>query len=378
MLFHNVWSLFTVIYCLCFFCIFVGSHLPLRVNLIILSGMDYRKLLSVKNEKLAKNSNVSSITSSFITNDNNNYVNTIKEKSDFPISVLSATETNEKERASDTDTLPFHPFQTSSSIVNSYQNSFNLESSRLSQETTMKYDDNKKILNNTTSGVSLQETHSTSFSSSYVRKENDSTYSSEFLTEQPIHSITTSSPSTSSPFPSSSPTSPSPSPFPSPSSSLTSSSSPSSSPSPTPSHLSSSPHTQHSITIDTTDPSLSYSRKHPHPKDPSNITFFPWNDDGINYSVTCSKLLSIFKSFSGPIIVNSGLRGGLGHKFLSLYYSLTIALVLRRPFYCILTILFLYVVDWDDIYMNNLNSCFQSLRFTGGFYSLIHSFTYRS
>ena len=340
--------------------------------------MEYRKLLSVKNEKLAKNSNVSSITSSFITNDNNNYVNTIKEKSDFPISVLSATETNEKERASDTDTLPFHPFQTSSSIVNSYQNSFNLESSRLSQETTMKYDDNKKILDNTTSGVSLQETHSTSFSSSYVRKENDSTYSSEFLTEQPIHSITTSSPSTSSSL-SSSPTSPSPSPFPSPPSSLTSSSSPSSSSSPTPSHLSSFPHTQHSITIDTTDPSLSYSRKHPHPKDPSNITFFPWNDDGIDYSVTCSKLLSIFKSFSGPIIVNSGLRGGLGHKLVSFYHTIVIALILRRPFYCILILsFFLYVVDWEDIYLNNLNSCFQSLRFTGSIHSLLFSFTYRS
>ena len=133
------------------------------------------------------------------------------------------------------------------------------------------------------------------------------------------------------------------------------------------------------ITINSTIDNISFNKTYTHPKDPSNITFFPWNDDGIDYSATCSKLLSIIKSFSGPIIVNSGLRGGLGHKFLSLYYSLTIALVLRRPFYCILILsFFLYIVDWDDIYMNNLNSCFQSLRFTGGFYSLIHSFTYRS
>ena len=313
MLFHNVWSLFTIIYCLCFFCIFVGSHLPLSINQIILSGIGYRKLLSVKNEKLTKNFNVSSITSSFITNDNNNNVNTIKEKSDFPISALSAMETNEQERASDSNTIPFHPFQISSSFVNSNQNTLNPESNSLSQEIKVEYNDTKKIIDDTTSADSHLEAYSTSFSSSYVRKENDSTYSSEFLTEQPTHSPYTPSPSQ--------PTSSSPSPH-------------------TPS---SSSHPQHFITIDTTDPSLSYSRKHPHPQDPSNITFFPWNDDDIDYSATCSKLISIIKSFSGPIIVNSGFRGGLGHKFLSLYYSLTIALLLRRPFYCILTLSFSYM-----------------------------------
>ena len=138
-------------------------------------------------------------------------------------------------------------------------------------------------------------------------------------------------------------------------------------------------HPPNYITINSTIDSLSFNETYTHPQDPSNITFFPWNDDGIDYSATCSKLLSIIKSFSGPIIVNSGLRGGLGHKLVSFYHTIVIALILRRPFYCILILsFFLYVVDWEDIYLNNLNSCFQSLKFRGSIHSLLLSFTYRS
>lgn len=68
------------------------------------------------------------------------------------------------------------------------------------------------------------------------------------------------------------------------------------------------------------------------PKQETNITFFPWND-GTHYGNVCNKLLSLFSSFKGPIIVNSGKYGGLGHKFVSLYYSVLYALILRRPLY---------------------------------------------
>lgn len=63
-----------------------------------------------------------------------------------------------------------------------------------------------------------------------------------------------------------------------------------------------------------------------------NHTFFPWNDD-IDYEKACNNILSIFRSFKGPIIVNSGYHGGIGHKFISMYYAISIALLLRRPFY---------------------------------------------
>ena len=99
----------------------------------------------------------------------------------------------------------------------------------------------------------------------------------------------------------------------------------------------------HYITINSTNLNLSFNENYTHPQDPSKISFFPWNDDDIDYSATCSKLLSIIKSFSGPIIVNSGLRGGLGHKLVSFYHTIVIALLLRRPFYGTSSLSFSYM-----------------------------------
>lgn len=73
---------------------------------------------------------------------------------------------------------------------------------------------------------------------------------------------------------------------------------------------------------------------------PSNSSFFPW-DDSIDYGDVCNKLLNILRSFNGPMIINSGKHGGLGHKFISLYYTITYALVLQRPLYSIILSLFL-------------------------------------
>ena len=73
---------------------------------------------------------------------------------------------------------------------------------------------------------------------------------------------------------------------------------------------------------------------------PDNSSFFPW-DDGIDYDDVCNKLLNILRSFKGPKIINNGKHGGLGHKFISLYYTITYALVLQRPLYSIILSLFL-------------------------------------
>ena len=97
------------------------------------------------------------------------------------------------------------------------------------------------------------------------------------------------------------------------------------------------------ITINSTIDKISFNKTYTHPKNPSKISFFPWDDDGIDYSATCSKLISTIKRFSGPIIVNSGFRGGLGHKFISFFQAIILALILRRPLYCILTLSFSYM-----------------------------------
>lgn len=69
---------------------------------------------------------------------------------------------------------------------------------------------------------------------------------------------------------------------------------------------------------------------------PYHSKYFPWEDDKpVNYTEICSRILSTLSTFQGPIIVNGGYRGGLGHVSVSFYYSLTYALLLKRPFYCI-------------------------------------------
>lgn len=68
----------------------------------------------------------------------------------------------------------------------------------------------------------------------------------------------------------------------------------------------------------------------------TNPYYFPWEDDKpVNYTDVCSRILSTLAKFKGPIIVNSGYRGGLGHISVSFYYSLTYALLLKRPLYCL-------------------------------------------
>ena len=63
------------------------------------------------------------------------------------------------------------------------------------------------------------------------------------------------------------------------------------------------------------------------------IHYFPWND-GIDYANACKNLLNALSNNTGPIIVSNGYHGGIGHKFLSLFYHVTYALLLHRNLYC--------------------------------------------
>lgn len=63
------------------------------------------------------------------------------------------------------------------------------------------------------------------------------------------------------------------------------------------------------------------------------IHYFPWND-GIDYADACKNLLNALSNNTGPIIVSKGYNGGIGHKYLSLFYHVTYALLLHRNLYC--------------------------------------------
>ena len=65
----------------------------------------------------------------------------------------------------------------------------------------------------------------------------------------------------------------------------------------------------------------------------NTIPFYPWNDS-LNYNQICSRLLYHLTHQPGAILINSSKHGGLGHRFLSIYYSILYALLLKRPLYC--------------------------------------------
>ena len=47
-----------------------------------------------------------------------------------------------------------------------------------------------------------------------------------------------------------------------------------------------------------------------HTSNDNIIEYYPWND-GIDYSLFCTKLVSTLKSNNGPVIIHNGTSGGL-------------------------------------------------------------------
>ena len=81
--------------------------------------------------------------------------------------------------------------------------------------------------------------------------------------------------------------------------------------------------------------SLNHSRESNNPLSfvKQSTVYFPWND-GINYTTVCENLKYQLNRFKGPILIHRGIRGGLGHKFVSILHSITYALLVRRPLLC--------------------------------------------
>lgn len=65
--------------------------------------------------------------------------------------------------------------------------------------------------------------------------------------------------------------------------------------------------------------------------DTSDIRYFPWNDSK-NYSNLCNIILKRITQNGTYYIISGSLIGGIGHKYLSVFYSLTYAILLGRRF----------------------------------------------
>lgn len=61
------------------------------------------------------------------------------------------------------------------------------------------------------------------------------------------------------------------------------------------------------------------------------VEYFPWSDS-LNYSVVCNKVLKRITRNGTYYIISGSFNGGLGHKYLSVFYSITYAILLGRRF----------------------------------------------
>ena len=62
-----------------------------------------------------------------------------------------------------------------------------------------------------------------------------------------------------------------------------------------------------------------------------NIRLFPWSDS-INYASICQRILRRITQNNTYYIISGSLIGGLGHKYLSVFHSITYAILLGRRF----------------------------------------------
>ena len=69
------------------------------------------------------------------------------------------------------------------------------------------------------------------------------------------------------------------------------------------------------------------------------IHYFPW-DDSLNYSAICSNVLKRITQNGTFYIISGSFNGGLGHKYISIFYSITYAILLGRRFLRLLLISF--------------------------------------
>ena len=69
------------------------------------------------------------------------------------------------------------------------------------------------------------------------------------------------------------------------------------------------------------------------------IQYFPWNDS-LNYSTICNNVLKRITQNGTFYIISGSFNGGLGHKYISIFYSITYAILLGRRFLRLLLISF--------------------------------------
>ena len=82
------------------------------------------------------------------------------------------------------------------------------------------------------------------------------------------------------------------------------------------------------------------------------------SNSSLDYSLLCDRINSIISNPNSFEIIHDGFNGGLGHKFISIYHSLTYAIVTRRRFYRLSHLIHSYLVNIAPSIWNVTSSCF--------------------
>lgn len=100
------------------------------------------------------------------------------------------------------------------------------------------------------------------------------------------------------------------------------------------------------------------------------VRYFPWNDD-FNYGKLCRRVLSRISKNNTHYIIAGSIAGGIGHKYLSLLYSVTYAILLKRRFFSTSSFPSQFIVHMRDAFWSETSSCLRSLRYEGGYQGLV-------
>ena len=81
-------------------------------------------------------------------------------------------------------------------------------------------------------------------------------------------------------------------------------------------------------------------------------------NSSLDYSVLCDRINNIISDPNSFEIIHDGFNGGLGHKFISIYHSLTYAIVTGRTFYRLFHLIYSFLVNIAPSIWNVTSSCF--------------------
>ena len=100
------------------------------------------------------------------------------------------------------------------------------------------------------------------------------------------------------------------------------------------------------------------------------IQYFPWNDS-LHYDRICENVLKRITRNDTFFIISGSFNGGLGHKYLSVFHSITYAILLGRRFLRMISIWLWCLVQLPESFWKETNSCFRQLRYYGGYKGLV-------